>query len=606
MKQYALDCARRGWAVMPIKKGTKGEPHIKWAPYISKMPTEEQVEEWWTKWPDANIALICGKHSGIVVVDVDISRGGVEPDDETDLISRTGGGGFHWFYQYPPDAHIGNYVNIRPGVDIRAHGGYVILPPSIHLSGNPYQWLSEGKPAPCPQWVINGRETKKETVQDTDSWLSSFLVGKSEEGSRNDDLARFTGYLVKKGIPEDVALGMIANSLRRQKDPLPEHEVRTTVASVYRTASRNMSSTKMEWKKKEYVEDNNTKFRVTEMDAFMVKHGQSEMQWLVKGWIPDQTIAFLASPPGSFKTWLTFDIALSVASGKKFLGQFPVEKPGPVIMIQQEDFHGQVADRMAVIRLAKYGISNGARNEKDEFIIEVPPKMPNFFGIHEERALRFNDEEVVADFARLIAKVKPRLVIIDPLYYAVDGGNYMQDAVKDLDILKKLRDEFGTTFMLVHHTKKSAEDMGRQNMWGSQFLNAFLETGWQIRKVEGDESKAVVITRHFKAANAGPPQHVEFDIDTEAKTHHYKVVTRDATEDEMETAAAQKQKPASEKLDIYVEALTEHGECSNSELALHTGKNKSNVSRALGKLQSEGRVGKTPDGKWKALELEDF
>ena len=605
MKQFALEYLRRGWAIMPIRAGTK-MPHVKWAPYVSKRPTEKEVSQWWDRWPNAGIALICGKVSGVVVVDVDPLKGGIVPDEATDLMSRTGGAGFHLFYACPKNVDVPNSVDLRPGVDIRGHGGYVILPPSVHKSANVYWWLSEGEPGPCPQWVIDGNKAAKAS-QGGDTWLSAFLAGKSEDGTRNDDIARFTGYLAKKRIPEDIALQVVANSLRKQKNPLPEQEVRTTVASVYRTAARKLAapSSPTEWKKKDYDRED-SKFCVTEMDDFMVKHGQSEMRWLVKDWIPDKTIAFLASPPGSYKTWLTFDIALSVASGKDFLGQFKIERPGPVLLIQQEDFHGQVADRIAVISLAKHGISNGAKNEGDQFIIEVPPKMDHFFGIHEERALRFDDEEVLADFARLIAKVKPRLVIIDPLYYAVDGGNYMQEAVKDLGILKTLRDEYGTTFMLVHHTKKSAEDMGRQNMWGSQFLNAFLETGWQVRKVDGDESKSIVITRHFKAAESGVAQHVTFDIDTTPRGHHYKVSTRDATDEEVESAAAQKQKSATERLDIYVETLRMQGACTNQELADHTGKNKSSVSRALVKLQGDGRVGKTVGGKWESVELGSF
>jgi replicative DNA helicase len=59
-----------------------------------------------------------------------------------------------------PGFEIRNSVNKKLDIDIRADGGYVAAPPSIHGSGNQYQWV-EGcsifdiDPAPCSPWMLD-------------------------------------------------------------------------------------------------------------------------------------------------------------------------------------------------------------------------------------------------------------------------------------------------------------------------------------------------------------------------------------------------------------------------------------------------------------------
>lgn len=102
---------------------------------------------WWRKWPLANIAVHCGA-SGFLVLDIDIYKDVYLPnaiekllslEDENTVTGLSGGGGGHLYYQI--DRKYGNHRQHLPlGIDIRAYGGYVILPPSNHKSGNVYQW----------------------------------------------------------------------------------------------------------------------------------------------------------------------------------------------------------------------------------------------------------------------------------------------------------------------------------------------------------------------------------------------------------------------------------------------------------------------------------
>lgn len=103
--------------------------------------------------PRGMLAIRTGAASGLVVVDVDPAKGGTEslaPLIERGLclptrFVRTGSDGLHLFYRHP-GAHIkiANSVGkLGPGIDIRADGGYVAAPPSIHpRTGKPYAWAN--------------------------------------------------------------------------------------------------------------------------------------------------------------------------------------------------------------------------------------------------------------------------------------------------------------------------------------------------------------------------------------------------------------------------------------------------------------------------------
>lgn len=77
------------------------------------------IEKWWTKWPDANIGIKTGKHSNLLVVDIDPRHGGHESlncwNERFGNISSaqvyTGGDGLHFYYTQNNE-QLSNRVNI--------------------------------------------------------------------------------------------------------------------------------------------------------------------------------------------------------------------------------------------------------------------------------------------------------------------------------------------------------------------------------------------------------------------------------------------------------------------------------------------------------------
>lgn len=521
--EAALDYQSKGWSIVPLAPGEK-YPCVPWTHLHKEAASKEQVCEWWDKYPNANVGIVTGAVSNMVVVDIDIKNGKAQtpPADilkvyPTDLISRTGGGGFHLFYEFPEGEPVGNKVGVMPGVDIRADGGLVVAPPSIHSSGRRYVWAQEGPTGPTPLPLLKTGNSKSKSQDSSPNWVSSLLNGVSS-GGRNDACARLAGYFAKKEIPIDIVKTMLLDWDTRNSPPLGSEEVEQTIASVYNGhISRKSAKSVVRQNPDLPQEGADNGFALINFNQYMVEFGGMETKWQIKDWMPEKTIVFLVSSPGVYKTWMLLDLAISVASGEPFLGQYPVLDKGPVILIQQEDHHGSLADRLGVIAQSRFGLNTTFDKDTDNFSYAVPPTIPVY--VHPDRSLRFDNEESLNALEEHVAKIRPKLVILDPLYSAGSTDDFMAKTAEQMFVFKRWRDMYGTAFLIAHHKKKGGE--GREAAWGSQFLNAFLETGWQV--TPGGPNNQIVINRHFKAGGVVPDLRLHFDINTERMPYRYGV-----------------------------------------------------------------------------------
>ena len=202
LPEAALSYARRGSAVLPVHTASNGPCSCGDAACSSpgKHPRtthgvkdatfdEATIRRWLDQWPDTNIGIATGAASGLVVLDVDPRHGGQESlqqlieahqgDFPHTITALTGGGGAHFYFAHP-GVPMKNRVGLKPGLDIRADGGYVVAPPSLHVSGNRYVWDPTAHPdttplAPLPPWLLallQAPATPAGPVQDADGrWL---------------------------------------------------------------------------------------------------------------------------------------------------------------------------------------------------------------------------------------------------------------------------------------------------------------------------------------------------------------------------------------------------------------------------------------------------
>lgn len=169
----ALECARLGWRVFPLSPNSK-KPAIKKWPELATTD-EAAIADWWRRFPNANVGIATGEVSGLVVVDIDPSKGGADNLEELEeelgqlpetVMVITGNLGTHFYFKHPGGRVANSADRIASGIDIRGDGGLVAAPPSIHSNGRRYEWEGAHEPADTPladmpQWLVDraaGRE----------------------------------------------------------------------------------------------------------------------------------------------------------------------------------------------------------------------------------------------------------------------------------------------------------------------------------------------------------------------------------------------------------------------------------------------------------------
>jgi hypothetical protein len=240
----ARDYLGRGWSVIPVRAGDK-RPLIAWQPFQERLATLDELDGWFARWPDANVGVVTGAVSGLVVMDVDPRHGGnaglAELEREHGALPDTvealsGGLGRHLYFAHPRH-RVHNRVGLVPGVDLRGDGGLIIAPPSLHPSGRHYEWRAHRAPdqidlAPLPPWLL---DKLGERPRHTPGYWRGLLSRGVVEGGRNDAVASLAGHLLWHGLDPEVTTELLLcwNRVRCQP-PLSDAEVVRTVDSISR------------------------------------------------------------------------------------------------------------------------------------------------------------------------------------------------------------------------------------------------------------------------------------------------------------------------------------------------------------------------------------
>jgi len=252
----ALEYADRGFCVHPCN-GKR--------PMLEHWPTRassdrETVEDFWARYPNANIGLVTGERSGVVVLDVDRDpERGIDGEQTLKALEqqygplpttpqvRTGRGGRHLFFRHPGHPVKTCAGELGPGLDVRGDGGQAILPPSVHPNGTRYEWveglgLQDLEPAALPPaWISLLTNTAEPTVAAAPveaSVLGHLLRHLPQKGERNDTLTRIAGHLASRGLPLDAHEELLVLVNGGLEEPLPEREVRTSARSIHGAEQR--------------------------------------------------------------------------------------------------------------------------------------------------------------------------------------------------------------------------------------------------------------------------------------------------------------------------------------------------------------------------------
>ena len=231
MLDIALGYLDQGWCVVPQRAGEK-KPCVRWKHLQERLPTVDEMKEWFDTWPDAGLALILGPVSGVFVIDVDgseahdalLQRLVTEPRAPKVVSGSRKPDRYHLFFRCPDLATKAKQTPWHPNLEFRGLGGLVIIPPSIHRSGHCYEWV-EGQSlddlalpdlpskviqslTPTPPVHFGWPSSTLAQVGEIDASprTRAFLTGKFADGPRwNDRLFSAACDLQGRGMPIEKA-----------------------------------------------------------------------------------------------------------------------------------------------------------------------------------------------------------------------------------------------------------------------------------------------------------------------------------------------------------------------------------------------------------------
>jgi hypothetical protein len=299
----------------------------------------------------------------------------------------------------------------------------------------------------------------------------------------------------------------------------------------------------------------------------------AQIPWLIDGLWGDEAVGILGGEPKCCKSFLALDIALSVASGAACLRQFPVRRPGPVLLFPAED-------SLAVVRQRLEGIAAAAKLSLSALPIEVITAP----------VLRL---DLSADRHRLsntVASIQPVLLILDPLIrlHRVDENDASQIAGL-LSFLRELQRQFHLAVLVVHHARKDSNgSRPGQALRGSSELHGWGDSNLYLRR---RGTQLTLSTEH----RAAPSQdHIPLQL-TQSGSALALSVLADPPPDSGGTGGAS----ASERVRRVLAQL--HEPTSVQRLRLLCGMRMASVCTALAQLSEQGVVCR--DGRGYQLKL---
>jgi len=311
--QAALRYESVGLSVIPLKERDKLPLIPSWMVYQEDRATREEIGKWWRTWPKANIGIVTGTISGIVVVDADSIEAAASLKPILGDLSRVPivatGKGFHLYYK-----HSGGMLSNRAGViarvDFRGDGGYVVAPPSIHTSGKRYEWkkpLAENIPV-LPESFIKLFTNRLSTFHER--FDTAGALNGVPEGQRDQEIFKLAAKLRGADVPYEIAVELCEKAAANCSPPFLDAS--TKVDHVYRRYESGGSGQKriqeVFWPEPLSAQD-------------ILNLPPDDTRWVWDKCLPMRATSALIAKAYTGKTTFCCSLALSIARGIPFLGR---------------------------------------------------------------------------------------------------------------------------------------------------------------------------------------------------------------------------------------------------------------------------------------------
>jgi KaiC/GvpD/RAD55 family RecA-like ATPase len=473
--EVALTYASWGWKVIPVVPNGK----IPATAHGVKDATDDpdKITDWWTRNPNMNIGVAAGETSGIIVYDIDPRNGGDNsweiwlennggvPDG---VMALTAGGGQHYIAEYEQGVRS---CKLKQGIDLLSDGRYFVAYPST-IEGRSYQWEASSDPFDGvkpfkipPKW--------KDAMIDQRLDKPTSSIGGLIQGDRNNGLTSLAGAMRHLGMQENEILQAITVvNDTRCVPPLPDSEVRQIVRSVSRYSSDldlagDVALGSEAAEALLAAETADTDYYFTRATSFLSQ--PAPMEWVIKGWIPKQSISMIYGESGVGKSFIALDMACSIASGK--LWQNIKTSKGTVVYLAGEGNYGIRQ------RIASWCIKNGV-SDLDNLLISNKPldlDAPN-------SAIK------VIEAIRELSDGPIGILYVDTLNNHMSGDeNSARDTRTMINNCKIIGAALGCTVVFVHHTGLNDSSKGRAR--GSSAWKGSLDSSLLISRASGDVIK---------------------------------------------------------------------------------------------------------------------
>lgn len=294
---------------------------------------------------------------------------------------------------------------------------------------------------------------------------------------------------------------------------------------------------------------------------------EPEGRWLVQSLWAVNTVGILAGSPRAGKTWLSLDLAVSIASGTPCLDTFPVERAGPVLLFLAEDAPSSARQRVeGICRHRNLDISG-----LDLHLITAP-------------ALRL---PLPADTQKLFATVaalKPVLLVLDPfvrIHAGIDENNAgeVSRLLADLRLLQRTHD---VSILLVHHLRKNARGTPGQALRGSGDLYAWTDSLATLTRPNG--SLQLAIEHRFDRAIDPVP--LKLVTPPDGSSPHLEIDTHASSPSDSRDLATL----------VMEELRSAQAPIPRTELRRRLRINNNRLSSVLAELSDDGHIRRSKDG----------
>lgn len=452
-----------GWKLHPVNPMTK-TPFTHHG-FLDATDNMEQLEEWWSRWPNASIGL--SLPDTISVVDLDdidalplLSK---FPETVTSKTPRVGGG-VHLFFSKDENISLPRKIRFLYGTDLLNKGGYVILPYSKHPSGGNYKWLKSPTKhvmAPLPQWVID--LALKEEESGLDEIGDGVLSGKLDpeqilrgvpDGMRNNALFRFACWMRAHKVPYKLAILGLEEAAAKCDPPYTEKSAESFVERAYRQFPEGYSPN---YKKSE------RKFW-TAKDLMRAEMG--EPNWFVEKILPQGFCLFYAHPKTG-KSIVAEGMARSIAAGEPVFNGLATEQC-EVLYMELE-----MGEHMAKNRWSRIF---GRKAVPDGLTIVFEWDRLDLGGY--EQLVKYLQEHPATKVVFIDTLVK-----IWPTKDLVGGTAYNKDYAVG-ERFAQIASEFQVAIVCVYHKTKASHMDSMKNISSSMGLPAAADVLWDMNRGE--------------------------------------------------------------------------------------------------------------------------